>query len=209
MAWRKHSMHDQPLCERDRLHGRLGELCGSRNGLRSPLCSRAESTTCKLVICISRPSFSSSLSDTDHCSTWALLSLSLHLRIFTYNLGHSLLTLFPPTTSPVNTSKHIISPAVISPKCFPSGFIHIQCSNSGSLPEICPDCPSVKPLRFQSRKVAAMWMSIWRRCSWREGNVGIPDSCEYGKERWTGESVGLTVHEDAMTDRLQRRRPNS
>ena len=33
-------------------------------------------------------------------------------------------TLFPPTTFPVLTSRQIRSPAVMRPKCLPSGFIH-------------------------------------------------------------------------------------
>ena len=39
--------------------------------------------------------------------------------------GENRRTLFPPTTAPVLTSRHIRSPAVIKPKCFPRGFIQM------------------------------------------------------------------------------------
>lgn len=81
---------------------------------------------------------------------------------------------FPPITAPVWILRQIKSPAVISPKWRPSGFIHIASGNSGSRTEMWPLMPSVKLLREKKRNMAAVCIRICSRSSWKEGNLGMP-----------------------------------
>lgn len=53
---------------------------------------------------------------------------------------------------------------------------HMSPGNSGSRTDMCPDCPSVKPLRAKKRKIADMCTRMCRRCSVKLGNVGMPST---------------------------------
>ena len=124
--WQRCSILSQQWYEHDIQREHPVVLCGFQNELGIPL----------------------------HLLPWSKSPLKSIIRLYTDE--GSISTLFPPTIFPLLTSRQMRSPAVMRPKCFPSGFIHMYSGNSGSRTEMWPDMPSVKPLREKSRNTAAV-----------------------------------------------------